>query len=269
MAQDGRLEPRLLGRRSLPRVPVDLALTLHLAGLPALPARAREIGVGGVCIATPTRLPLAELRRVSLHSLDTRLKLDVEVRWQAETPGRDGFLAGLEFTNVNPWSRDALWDIVHSQTKRLASLVSRETDLEVIGLADLVDLIHAMRIRDGGTGEVLFRRGCRQAGDDSIFLLLSGKVAIETASRDGRRVSLGEARAGELLCSNALLGAAEPLETALVSEASSLFEISRASFGFIQAVHPLLAAALTTILVRRYVGRQHEALAAALEHAAA
>lgn len=261
---DTRLEPRLLGRRSLARVPMDVTLRLHVAGLPGpLPARGRDLGVGGLCTATPTCFSLSDLRRVAVLHANEKLELDVEGRWQAAVQGRDAFLSGLRFLNVEGRARDRLWDIVHDQTKSLSTWLSQQSDLQRIDLADLVELIHAMRVREGGIGEILFRQGARQVGDDSIFLVRSGSVVVETSAPGGHRVGLGDAMRGQLLCSSALLCASAPLETAVVSQPASFLEISRASLGFLQAVHPMLAAELTTILVRRYVERQQAALAKA------
>jgi hypothetical protein len=62
-----------------------------------------------------------------------------------------------------------------------------------------------------------------------------------------------------------LLCGAPPLETAVISEAASFLEISRASLGFVQAACPMLAAEVTALVTRAYLGRQRMALHQAVD----
>jgi hypothetical protein len=263
-----RLEPKLLGRRTLARVPMDVALRLHVVGLPGpLPARARDIGLGGLCVATPTCFPLSDLRRVSILHPNEKLEVDAEGRWQAAFPGRDAFLSGVQFPNTGGRVRDRLWDFVHDQTKALSTWLSQESELRSVALPDLVELIHAMRMRESTNGEVVFQQGSRQAGDDSIFVVRTGSVTLETSTAMGRTVELGRITRGQLLGGSALLCSAAPLERAIVSEPATFLEISRSALGFLQVVYPMLAAELTTILIRSYVKRQQAALTRAVDRA--
>lgn len=259
-ASDPRPDARLLGRRSLARVPMDLTLRLHLANAPGpLPARARDLGVGGVCIATPTCFPIADLRRVTVLHPSERVELAAEGRWQTEVPGRDAYLTGVRFDDLDAKSLDRLWDAVHAQTKQLSRWLSQHSELRELSLPDLVQLLNAMRLREVASGESVCQQGRRQRGDDSVLVVWRGRVSLETRSPGGHRVGLGSAGPGEVLGSSALLCGAS-LESAIVSEAGCLLEISRASFGFVQTACPALAADLLAIVTRRYLLRQQEAL---------
>jgi CRP-like cAMP-binding protein len=259
-------EPRFLGRRSLARVPIDIALRLHVAGLPGpLPARARDLGLGGLCVVTPTCFALSDLRRVAILDVNERLEVDAEGRWQAAFPGRDAFLSGVRFLNLEAGVRGRIWDIVHDQTKQLSTWLSQRSELKSVDLADLVELIHVMRVRESATGEVVFEQGSRHVGDDSILIVTNGSVTVETSSARGHKVELARVTRGQVLGGSALLCAAAPLETAIVSEPSTFLEISRGSLGFLQVVYPMLAAELTTLLMRIYVERQQAALNRALD----
>lgn len=268
-APDPRADTKLLlGRRSLARVPMDLALRLHVANLPGpLPARARDLGVGGVCVATPSCFPLADLRKVSLLHPTEKLELTVDGRWQTEVPGRDAFLSGLRFLELDARALDRLWDIVHDQTKYLARWLSQQSELSTLALSDLIQLIHAMRLRDVASGEPVYRQGTRGVGDDSILVVVSGRVALETCTARGRKVPLGNAERGQVLAGSALLCGASPLESAIVSEAASFLEISRSSLAFLQAASPPLAADLAAIATSSCLSRQQGALHRAVDRA--
>jgi CRP-like cAMP-binding protein len=263
---DACSEAKLLGRRSLARVPMDLTVRLHLASSPGpLPARARDLGVGGVCVATPAPFALPDLRRVSLLHANERIEVKAEGRWQVEVPGRDGHLSGIRFHDVDARTLERLWDAVHTQTKQLSRWLSQHSELKALPLPDLIQLLQAMRLRELASGEVVYQQGVRQPGDDSILVVRRGRVALETRSPRAQRVALGHATAGQVLGGSAVLCGAPPLESAVVCEAASLLEISRASLGFVQAACPALAADLAAIVTRSYVLRQHAALCRALD----
>jgi CRP-like cAMP-binding protein len=260
------VNPKLLGRRALARVPMDAALRLQLGGLPGpLPARARDLGMGGLCIATPTRFELSELRRMTLLHPTEKLELDVEGRWQAEVPGRDAFLSGVRFLQLDTKSLDRLWDIVHDQTKYLSRWLSQHSILKALPLADLIQVIHSMRLRDVASGEMLYRQGVRQPGDDSIGVLVTGAVVLERASARGRKVMLGSVGRGDLFGGSALLSGAPPLESAIASEATQCLEISRGSLDFLEGACPSLAADLTSIATKACLERQATALDRAID----
>ena len=190
---------KLLGRRSLARVPLDLALRIHVAGLSGpLPARSRDLGVGGLCIATPSCFALGELRKVSLLHPTTKLDLVAEGRWQTEVPGRDAFLSGIRFPEVDGRTLDRLWDLVHDQTKHLSRWLSQHSDLKALALGDLIELIHVMRLRDMASGETVYRPESKQHGDDSILVVTTGRIVLEARVASGRKISLGEVGRGQI-----------------------------------------------------------------------
>lgn len=257
---------KLLGRRSLARVPMDLALRIHVAGLPGpLPARTRDLGVGGLCIATQSRFSLGDLRKVSLLHPTAKLDLVAEGRWQAEVPGRDAFLSGIRFPEVDARTLDRLWDLVHDQTKHLSRWLSQESDLKALALGDLIGLIHVMRLRDMGSGETVYRPEAKQLGDDSILVVAKGRVVLEARCSSGRKIALGEAGRGQIVGGVALVCDAPPLESAIVSEAASFLEISRSAFAFLCSASPPLAADLASIVARSYVERLQTALTCAVQ----
>jgi CRP-like cAMP-binding protein len=257
---------KLLGRRSLARVPMDLALRIHVAGLSGpLPARSRDIGVGGLCIATPTCFSLKDLSRVSLLHPTAKLDLVAEGRWQAEVPGRDAFLSGIRFPEVDAGTLDRLWDLVHDQTKQLSRWLSQQSDLKALDLCDLIELIHVMRLRDMSSGETVYRPESNQLGDDSILVVMKGRVVLETPGARGRKIALGEASCGQIVGGVALVCGKPSLESAVVSEAASFLEISRSAFSFLCSASAPLAADLASIVTRTHVERLHTALTSAAQ----
>jgi CRP-like cAMP-binding protein len=245
---------------------MDLALRLHLANMPGpLPARARDLGVGGLCVTTPTCFPLADLRRVTLLHPNERIDVPVEGRWQTVVPGRDAHLSGMQFREVDGRTLDRVWDAVHAQTKYLSRWLSQHSELSALPLPDLIQLLNAMRLRDLGSGEVLSRPEARQLGDDSIFVILSGRLVLETSSPRGRKIALGSLTRGQVACGSAFLRGSPPLERVTVSEAVSLLEISRPSLTFVQAACPALAAEVVAIATCAYLRLQQAALHEAVD----
>jgi len=263
----------VLGRRALPRVGMCFPVRLHLAGLPCpLDARTRDLGVGGACVATPSRFALADLRRVTLMPPTGVIELLAEGRWQAEVSGEDAFLSGLRFLEVPGETRDQLWDLAHEQAKSLTRWLSQQPGFAELDLSDTLDVVHVTRLRDVRAGGRLYRqstrpraggllrRHCIQAyGEDSIFVLARGEVVLEMRTPLEQTLVLARVRTGEVLGGIALAANMLPGETAIVEQDASLLEISRGAFENLKQVSPALAFRLASFAMRSHLLRLESA----------
>jgi len=253
----------LLGRRALPRVGVSLRARLHIDGLVApLSANTRDLGLRGVCVATPTRFAHQDLQRITLYSGGETLELRAEGRWQAEVTGRDAFLTGIALCEVNEGAHDVLWDIVHERVKKLTRWLKQQPVLEVLEFDDLLELAHATRLHELRTGQVLYQQDGISPSSASLYLVSSGCIALETRSRKARVAGVQEIGPGGLFGGLGLLADLPPGETAVAAVDSSLLEISGAAFEYLQHAAPGFAFRLAAVTVGTNVLRLRHALSA-------
>jgi hypothetical protein len=253
----------LLGRRALPRVAVSLRARVHVSGLVTpLSASTRDLGLRGVCVATPTRFAHRDITRVTLHSPDGTIELRGEGRWQAEVPGRDAFLTGIALCDVNEAAHDALWDIVHERVKKLTRWLKQQPVLEVLEFDDLLELAHATRIQELRTGQVLYSQDGTGTLGRSFYLVASGSIALETRSARGRVVAVHEIGPGGLFGGLGLVADLPPGETAVAASDASLLEISGAAFEYVQHAAPGFAFRLLAVAVGASFLRLRSALVA-------
>jgi len=252
----------LLGRRALPRVGVSLRARLHVEGLVApLSASTRDLGLRGVCVATPTRFAHQDITRITLYSPGETLELRGEGRWQAEVTGRDAFLTGISLCDVNEAAHDSLWDIVHERVKKLTRWLKQQPVLEVLEFDDLLELAHATRLHELRTGQVLYQQDAAGSAAGSLYLVASGCMALETRSARERIASTHEIGPGGLFGGLGLVTDLPPGETAIAAADSSLLEISGAAFEYLQHAAPGFAFRLTAVTVGTNVLRLRSALA--------
>jgi hypothetical protein len=247
----------LLGERALPRVAVSFPVRLHLENAVAPHfARARDLSVAGVGIESPLPVELGAIRRVTLATPTGRIELAAEGCWGTESPAGDRFLAGIRFLGVENVALDQLWDLVHRQTRALMRCLSQVEEFRSFGLDDRIELIHVAHLRELREGEVLFRKGGRIAGEDSIFIVTDGEVAIDRPAADGQRIALGTVRRGELLGGLALVTNAPLDESATALRDTSLIEITSGAFKRLKQSNPILALETAASVMRSQLARR-------------
>lgn len=252
----------VLGRRALPRIGISLPVRLHLAGLSGpLGARTRDLGVGGVCVATPSRFAVRDLRNVAIGLPKGACELPAEGRWQIEVSGEDAFLTGIRFLEIPGEILDQLWDVVHERAKRLTHWLSQQPELAALSLSDALDLAHLTRLRDVGAGAYVYRQGVQPSGGDSIFVVASGEVVLERRTERQRRFVLGSARTGQVFGGTGLLANVAPGETAVVERDASLLEVSKGAFENLKHASPELAFRIASLVARSHLLRLESALA--------
>ncbi len=108
-------------------------------------------------------------------------------------------------------------------------------------------------------GWVLFREGER---DDSLFIVVAGRLGVVTADADGREAIISHISPGETVGEMALLSGAPRSATVVALRDSELVRLKRESFEKLADQHPGLMRFITRLLVQRLERTSHRNAAA-------
>jgi hypothetical protein len=249
----------LLDARADPRVGVEFPVEIFSGDFPgSLLAAARDLSVGGMCVATQTLVSFKAIRRVCLGLPGGSLDLKAEGRWQAEARGDDSRLTGIRFVDVGKAEQARLWEAVHDASKDLALFLFGRSDLGGVCPDDANSLADCSRYRIVSPRREIYRQDECRPGDDSIFLVVSGEVRLEVTLGDRRRMVLERLKAGRVFGGVSLVADLPNQETAIADSRTSLLEISRASFSYLRIAKPLLGQRLLQLLTRSLLRRNRK-----------
>lgn len=244
-----------------PRVASDVRVDLYARGSSRrLPARARALGVTGVCVETPSVFALASVHRVVVTLPDGRLSLDAAGRWQHEAGPDLGILSGIEFVDPPAEAVEQLWQVVTEGGRALAGFLAR-SELRGLDVEESIALAQLTRTREVRAGRTLYRHDAVRPGEDSVFLVRSGCVALQFRARGAREVTLETLGPGCAFGGWSLLGPLPPAESALVARDAELLEIDRAAFEHLRRTRPWLAERLGAALLGAHAARLRRLLA--------
>lgn len=250
--------PRGAELRAVPRVGFDVPVWVHSSELPGpLSARSRDLGIGGVCVATATRFALRSVRRVVIQLADGMLELEAEARWQQEAPGEGALLTGIAFLDPGPEALDRLWNAVIERGRDVARFLCSRSDLADFGIEEAMGMAQVTRLRDVPTGGWIYHQGKSVPGEDSIFLVASGSVVLQCRVRDAREVPVDRLEAGRLFGGLPLLAGTPPAESAVAATNACLLEIDGAAFHYLERARPWLAERIAHAVVRIHASRLH------------
>lgn len=247
--------------RKNPRVGTDFPVDVHASGLTGqLPARARDLGIGGMCIATASPFEFKSIHRVSLNLPSQRLEVEAEGRWQRSTPGDMVVLTGIAFVRPSDELLELLWDQVLEGAKQLARFLHARSDLSSLDIEEAMGLAQLTRYREIPRGQTIHREDVMEEGEESIFLVAQGEVVLEARVRGARNVPFDRLGPGRLFGGTPLLTELAPSETALAATDCRLLEIDRSAFEYLCAAKPWLAQRLSLVVARAQARRAREVL---------
>jgi len=247
--------------RSDPRVGVDFPVDVYTTDLPGpLPGRTRDLGVGGVCVVTPSSFAIKAICRVVLTLPSGVLQLEAGGQWQREVPAEDLVLTGIRFHDPPEAAVDVLWEIVIQAGKQLARFLHHKSDLKELGLEEAMGLAQVSRLRNIPTGGWIYRQDTAQPGEDSIFIITRGTVVLQTRVRDAREVMLARLSVGEMFGGLPLFGDVPHAESAVAETDLLLFEVDRGAYGYMRGAKPWLAHRLAQAGTRSYARHLREVL---------
>ncbi len=233
-----------------PRMAACVPVRLHLEGLPGpLAARSRDIGTGGVCVETGSPFALSSVERIVLDLPTGKMAFAAKGSWQRAPFVGDGLLTGIQFVSPKPEAIHRLWDFVQVQAKECARFLHEGSELGTLSLDDALEIALRTRVRQVPAGRWIYRQG--SAGEDSVFMVLSGTVAFEMRSRRDPPIRLKPIGVGGAFGGLPLLAEISHPESALAETDTQLLEIARYTFRYLERTKPLLARCVTRALIRR------------------
>jgi CRP-like cAMP-binding protein len=241
--------------RSTPRVATSVPARLAIASLPGLlDCRLRDIGTGGACLQTLSPFPLEPLRRISLQLGQASLTLDVEGCWQRETLLERAVLTGVKFLHVSPDDLKRIREFVQESANKLTTFFQERSELGVLDLDELIDIVLLSRLREAQPGTYIFHEGKQQLGQDSIYVIVSGKVVLEAAGARQHELELEFIREGGIFGGLPLIADVPPPLSAVASSDVSLLEIDRNAFRYLERAKPSVAHRISRVVIAKSVG---------------
>lgn len=249
--------------RGTPRVGVDFAVELYLNDLPGpIAGRTRDLGVTGLCVATPSVFAIKSLHRVIVVTPGgERLRAQAEGRWQRESGSDPSILTGVSFVEPPSEIVNVLWDVVLDAGKELARFLYAHSDLHGLGVEEALGIAQISRFRDLPPGATIYRQNSETAGDDSIFLVTQGSVLLQVRVRDARETLIARLGPGQMFGGTPLVAEAPHAESAVADTNVRLLEIDRDAWSYLQAAKPWLAQRLGSSLNRTVARRLSDVLA--------
>lgn len=253
----------MIDARTGHRVALDRPVRLELDGPSgSLPARLRDLSLGGACVSTRSPIALQSVRRISLDLCGERALLRAEGRWQGAASDLQVSI-GLSFREASHHERDLLEHTIDHAARLLAKFVESSPELPKLSHEDAMALALCSRYRTVPQGGVVYRQGASEPAGDSFLIVAEGEIVLHRRVRDARNVTLSRLGARTLFGGLPLLADVPNLEYAVASVPSRLLEITRPSFALMRIVNPLLAQRVTRYATAAHLNR----LSALLERA--
>jgi len=255
-------EDHLAQSRVDPRIGADFPVEVVCHDLPApLVGRSRDLGIGGVCVATPSMFSSRSVRRVALRLPDGRMVLEARGLWQKPEHGESTILTGIAFASPSAENVARLWNVVLDGGKELARFLYGDSDLACLSVDEAVGIAHASRWRNVPTGRYIYRGDAKQSGIASIFVVHTGTVTLQLRVRSAIDHTIDRLGPGRLFGGLPLIAEGLPAESALAATDVRLLEIHEAAFRYLCAAKPWLAQRLAQAVTQTYARRAGALLA--------
>jgi len=257
-----REEGNPLEMRSTPRVATALSARLAIASLPAeLPCRLRDLGTGGACVQTPSPFALEPLRRITIPLGSGPITLPVEGCWQRETLLENAVLTGMRFLDLAPEDVKRVREFVQESANKLTTFLQERSELSTLDLDEALDVALLSRLREARPGTYVCHEGKMRLGEDSIYVVVNGKVALEAAGARQHELELELIREGGVFGGLPLIADVPPPLSAVAASDLVLLELDRNAFRYLERCKPSVAHRLSRVVVAKNVGHLRSALA--------
>jgi hypothetical protein len=251
----------ILEARAEPRVGVDFPVQVFSGDFSGpLSARARDISVDGVCVATTSMLSFNAIRRLRLDLASGPLELNAEGRWQTDATSDDSTLTGVKFTDPDKGAVSQLWSVVNDARKELGLFLFERSDLSDLSADDVTSLADCSRYRLVAARRRIYQQDECQPGDDSIFVVLRGEASLRVRLGKRRETILERLTPGSLFGGLPAVADLPNQESAVADSQVTLLEISRTSCTYLHFARPLLAQRLARIITRAQLRRSHRSV---------
>jgi CRP-like cAMP-binding protein len=244
-----------LEMRSSPRVATSLPAKLAIASLPGLlDCRLRDVGTGGACVQTLSPFPVEPLRRITMQMGENSITLDVEGCWQRETLLERAVLTGIKFLHLSPDDLKRIREFVQESANKLTSFFQERSELGGLDLDELIDIVLLSRLREAQPGTYIFHEGQLRLGQDSVYVVVTGKVVLEAAGARQHELEVEFLREGGIFGGLSLIADVPPPFSAVASSDVTLLEIDRNAFRYLERAKPAVAHRIARIVTAKSVG---------------
>ncbi len=229
--------PGLFGPRLGPRVAAYIPIHIHLTHrADTLVARSRDVGIGGVCVATGEEFPILEVQSVSIEFPGRTLSSMARGCWQRRVEDEDAVLSGIQFLDCPLAVRGALAEVVQKRAHEIACFLEESESLSGLDLDDRLELAKFSRLRQVPSNGFVYRASDREI--ESLFIVYRGSVTIRSniSSVADRVLPQGHGFGGR-----SLIADLPSVETCIAREDTQLLEIDVYAFRFLEFARPVLA----------------------------
>jgi hypothetical protein len=228
-------------RRLDARVAGDLSVSIHPQDLSdPIPGIARDLSMGGICVATRTPFACAGTLRIALHAPGPAICPEVRKLWQRYEPGEKAVLTGFAFERLSEDERNRISELVSASVQRIGEVL-RSCRLPKLGAADLMRIAEAVRFRAFRAGHVIYGCMTRDRGAGSLFIIEKGGISLHLAGVESRSLALAEIQQGEIFGGIDLGPGSLLREVAIAEGDARLLEIGSSGMVRLRRQHPELA----------------------------
>ena len=237
--------------RAHPRVGADFPVRIHSLDFPIpLEGRTRDLSIDGACVATSSPFAVKSVQRIEICLPQQTLLLETEGCWQRDEPADDLVMTGVCFLDVARDDMEALWSTILASGQQLARFLYERSAVHELGLEEAMGLAQVTRYRRIEAGRTLYRQDTCEDGEDSIFLVTHGRVALQVRVRGARELDFADLGPGDLFGGFPLVADLAHTESAVAETDACLLEIDRTAYRYLCTARPWLAQRLSTALVR-------------------
>lgn len=231
-----------------PRVAANMPVALALKGCPqAVTAYARDIGIGGICIATRTSFAKQLLETVSVRFPAGEVRLQAEARWQRDAPDQDVVLTGVRFCEEDPATQWVLWSFVQDRAREIVKFLNEEPALPLLDLYEKFDFALFSRLRDVAATRSIYGGA---EGNESLFVIFRGRVALRPSGPHRSPLASVILGQGSIFGGIGLVATVPTLDRAESLTSVTLLELDAFAFRHLRSSRPDLARRLVDTIVQ-------------------
>lgn len=166
-----------------------------------------------------------------------------------------------KLADIDPDILAHVYDVAAELSRRVTLAGAYLNLFGVMTRATMDALLEKSSIRHYHSGELVFEEG---DVPDGLYVVISGKLIVETKSADGKHSNLSEVRAPETVGELALLADSTRSATVFAARESTVATLGRRDFDELIAPKANMLMGLTRLVVRRHVAssRQETSVAA-------
>lgn len=177
------------------------------------------------------------------------MHLRAEGVWQRENDARTGMLSGIRFRDVAKAEQTEIHRFVHRCAQDLAEFLCEHSELSGLTIDDALDIAFCTRMADYPGGQVVFSQNSIGVRGDSLYVVLQGGVNFEARVGTSRPIPLRQIGRGGVFAGTPFTSTCPHIESAVTSAPTTLLEIDRYTFRYLEQTRPGVAGEISKSLL--------------------